>query len=395
MVLYVTTKDDIYFPKFLNSYQIAEWPNVAILGLYSLELNKKNITQKGLDSLSKAANIILNAAKTNQTSYNNSAYKTVPFGFYWGSNAVLLNTLLNHYMAFKINGDYNYVKAISNSFDYLLGKNGPSISYITGYGTYVPRFPHHRISYALGKVIPGMVVGGANPNNTNDCGGAGSYPSIKPALAYLDDVCSYSTNETAINWNAPLVAVVTAILKEYSCSAGIEYQSFTNFDISKSDCDVKISFASKNEPLVASYFIEKSTDGKTFNTLAQIGNSNDSVYTYSDTNIGTKKAYYRVTSQSNISANSKIYASTDIKNIDLGTEILNLYPTITQDFVTIDLACYTRADFSINSDLGRLLDHGTLYATKNKIDLSSYNSGIYIVILTLNGKEYKKRIVKI
>lgn len=395
MELYITTKDDSYFPKFLKSYQIAEWPNVAILGLYSLEINKTNITQKGLDSLNKAQDFIVNLAKTNQTSYNNSAYKVIPFGFYWGSNAVLLNTLLNHYMAFKINNDYNYVKAVANSFDYLLGKNGPAISYITGYGTYVPRFPHHRISYALGKVIPGMVVGGANPRNTSDCGGASSYPSTYGALAYLDNVCSYSTNETAINWNAPLVAVVTAILKEYSCNAEIEYQSFTNFEISKSDCDVKISFSSKNETSVESYFIEKSTDGKTFTRLAQIANTLDSTYNFTDTQIGLNKVYYRVISKTNISNDTKFYGNTDIKNLDFTNIQLDLYPTLTQNFVNVDLACYTSAEFSIYSDLGRYLDKGTLTNTKNKIDLSGYNSGIYVIILTLNGKEYTKRIVKI
>ena len=32
-----------------------------------------------------------------------------------------------------------------------------------------------------------------------------------PALSYLDDVCSYASNEVAINWNAPLVYVAAAL----------------------------------------------------------------------------------------------------------------------------------------------------------------------------------------
>ncbi|MES1195988.1 MAG: glycoside hydrolase family 9 protein, partial [Steroidobacter sp.] len=38
-----------------------------------------------------------------------------------------------------------------------------------------------------------------------------SYPSRLPSKSYLDDVCSYTTNEIAINWNAPLVYVSGAL----------------------------------------------------------------------------------------------------------------------------------------------------------------------------------------
>jgi endoglucanase len=58
--------------------------------------------------------------------------------------------------------------------------------------------------------IPGMLVGGANNKNMHDCGES-SYPSIHPALCYLDAICSYSTNEIAINWNAPLAYIVSAL----------------------------------------------------------------------------------------------------------------------------------------------------------------------------------------
>ncbi|MCX6224739.1 MAG: glycoside hydrolase family 9 protein, partial [Bacteroidia bacterium] len=32
-----------------------------------------------------------------------------------------------------------------------------------------------------------------------------------PAKSFVDDVCSYSTNEVAINWNAPLFFVLGAL----------------------------------------------------------------------------------------------------------------------------------------------------------------------------------------
>ena len=38
-----------------------------------------------------------------------------------------------------------------------------------------------------------------------------AYPSTLPALSWTDHACSYASNETAINWNAPLVYVAAAI----------------------------------------------------------------------------------------------------------------------------------------------------------------------------------------
>jgi endoglucanase len=52
-----------------------------------------------------------------------------------------------------------------------------------------------------------MLVGGPQPGWQDKC----SYPSRLPAKSYLDDWCSYSTNEVAINWNAPLVYVLAAL----------------------------------------------------------------------------------------------------------------------------------------------------------------------------------------
>ena len=38
----------------------------------------------------------------------------------------------------------------------------------------------------------------------------------KPALAYIDNRCSYATNEVAINWNAPLAYLAAALEAIYN-----------------------------------------------------------------------------------------------------------------------------------------------------------------------------------
>jgi endoglucanase len=87
------------------------------------------------------------------------------------------------------------------------------MSFVTGFGTRSPMHPHHRPSEADGieAPVPGMLVGGPNPGlqDAKDC--PAPYPSRLPALSYLDHVCSYASNEIAINWNAPLVYVAAAM----------------------------------------------------------------------------------------------------------------------------------------------------------------------------------------
>jgi endoglucanase len=40
-----------------------------------------------------------------------------------------------------------------------------------------------------------------------------AYSGRLPATTYADTVCSYSTNEVAINWNAPLVYMLASAIK--------------------------------------------------------------------------------------------------------------------------------------------------------------------------------------
>ena len=70
---------------------------------------------------------------------------------------------------------------------------------------------HHRPSSADGiaEPVPGFLAGGPNTVVPADCGGVETRSSY-PAKAYADQECSYSTNEVAINWNAPLVFALLA-----------------------------------------------------------------------------------------------------------------------------------------------------------------------------------------
>ncbi len=98
-------------------------------------------------------------------------------------------------------------------FDYVLGRNPTGYSFVTGFGNKPPMHPHHRIcgSYGIADPIPGMLVGGPTALQPDIRNCKIPYPSKIPAKSYLDNVCSPSTNEIAINWNAPLVYVSGAL----------------------------------------------------------------------------------------------------------------------------------------------------------------------------------------
>jgi hypothetical protein len=72
---------------------------------------------------------------------------------------------------------------------------------------------HHRQSEAdnVPEPTPGWVAGGPNPGNQSQDCGVGAYNSSLPALSYLDDYCSYSTNEITTYWNSPFIYLAAAL----------------------------------------------------------------------------------------------------------------------------------------------------------------------------------------
>jgi endoglucanase len=149
-----------------------------------------------------------------------AAWQQSPYGitlqtrdYVWGSNAVVLNQAMVLLHAYRLNGRRAYLDAAQSGLDYVLGRNAVDISFVTGYGARSTMHPHHRPSEADGIAapVPGFLAGGPQPGQQDRQGCAAPYPSALPATSYLDNVCSYASNEIAINWNAPLVYVSAAL----------------------------------------------------------------------------------------------------------------------------------------------------------------------------------------
>lgn len=129
--------------------------------------------------------------------------------FVWGSNSVALNQAMVLLQGYKVAKDKKYLEAALANLDYIMGRNATEFSFVTGFGEQSPMDPHHRQSAAdnVSEPVPGFVVGGPHNGQQDGC----DYPSDMPAKSYLDDWCSFSTNEVTINWNAPLVYVTGAL----------------------------------------------------------------------------------------------------------------------------------------------------------------------------------------
>jgi endoglucanase len=184
------------------------WGNLFSLGCFAyaqtptaqplvVDLIRKAFTQ--------AADALVAASGTN--GYAN----TLGFRDYgWGSNGACANQSVLLYLADLLAPNPAYLPAALSNLHYLLGRNCHGVSWVTQLGVRPFMHPHHRPSAADGIVAPwpGMLSGG--PNRHPGDAAARTLPQMPPMRMWLDNEGAYSMNEIAINWNAPLVFLLTA-----------------------------------------------------------------------------------------------------------------------------------------------------------------------------------------
>ncbi|KAF0095516.1 MAG: endoglucanase [Puniceicoccaceae bacterium 5H] len=136
--------------------------------------------------------------------------------FIWGSNGELANRGVTLLLAYKATGKDAYYHAAEQCLDYILGRNALGYSFLMGWGDLQVEHPHHRISSADGidQPYPGWVVGGPNAIAADQEPAGGIYFGHLPANTYIDGKASYATNEVALNWNAPLVFLLSGLAAE-------------------------------------------------------------------------------------------------------------------------------------------------------------------------------------
>jgi endoglucanase len=216
--LYISTGKESYYKAFPmlpdTLMQLPSWGNVRLLGYYTLIRFEQKLTTAAKKDFPVLKQRMIRTANRMISGVSDQAYQTVMgksvSDFEWGSNSDAANQGILLIQAYKLTKEKKYLDYALGNLDYILGRNATGYSFITGYGHKTPMFPHHRQSEADGieDPVPGLIVGGPNPGQQDGCK---TYPSAIPDESYTDAVCSYASNEIAINWNAPAAYLAGAI----------------------------------------------------------------------------------------------------------------------------------------------------------------------------------------
>lgn len=221
--LFVTTGEDTYRDDVLGSelHGDAEgvfppggfsWGETAALGGLSLATVPNALSD---DELARVRATVSEAADGLVELAGGEAYG-VPLGvdgYVWGSNSQVLNNMVVLATAHDLTGETAYRDAVLTGLDYLLGRNPLNLSYVTGYGERDAHNQHHRfwanqLDPSLPNPAAGSVAGGPN-SALQDPVAEDLLQGCAPAMCYVDDIESYSTNEITINWNAPLAWIAS------------------------------------------------------------------------------------------------------------------------------------------------------------------------------------------
>jgi len=133
----------------------------------------------------------------------------------WGSNAQILNNGVVLATAYDITGAAKYRDGAVEGMDYILGRNALNMSYVTGYGEVASHNQHsrwyaHELDPALPNPPHGTLSGGPN-SSIQDPYAQSRLQGCVGQFCYIDDIQSWSTNETAINWNAALARMASFV----------------------------------------------------------------------------------------------------------------------------------------------------------------------------------------
>jgi len=186
------------------------WPSTATLGLISLAESSPRNRSLRQPIIAAADRFLADEAKVGYA---------IPYapaeGWPWGSTSSLLNRAMLLGLAYDYTHQARYRAAVVDSMDFLLGRNPLDRSFVTGYGANPMRRPHHRFwanmpERGFPSPPPGVISGGPNSINSPRADEpVGPTKGCAPQTCWIDDPRSFTTNEVAINWNAPLVWVST------------------------------------------------------------------------------------------------------------------------------------------------------------------------------------------
>jgi endoglucanase len=204
-----------YFKRVQIQYG-ASWASVGLNGYLSILTYPERVGEGVYEEVKRRW--MMEADRSSQRIMI-SAARLPKINYHWGSNGSIAFKGLILAEAFRLSKDVSYLLASEDVSDYLLGRNGVGLCYVTGYGHRSPMNIHHRPSMAdkIEAPVPGLLVGGANGGQQDKRGV--QYRSTAPAKSYEDHKSSYASNEVTVYWNADAVYLFTALHEERSLAS--------------------------------------------------------------------------------------------------------------------------------------------------------------------------------
>ena len=218
--LYVSTSDITYLEQ-LNKEQIDfnyspgdGWTKfMRFMGIFTLLENKSLVPHELYDELKEG--ILSTADALTERTKTNDYFQCVD-DFQWGSNSDVLNTAMIIAQAYRLENKPEYLTAVRQAADYILGTNALGYSFVTGFGDNPPMLIHHRQSAADGIVdpVPGLLSGGPNDDKQDIAAGVIYPENVAPMKSWVDHEDSYASNEICLNWNSPLTYILGFLEQE-------------------------------------------------------------------------------------------------------------------------------------------------------------------------------------
>jgi endoglucanase len=207
------TTGDAEYASYVNAYldkhppaiQLPVWTNTTSYGLLSLLFSERAdpaLRARIGQELTRWADGMVTTIDTpvNPWALSLSSFR-------WASNKTALDNAVLLLLAHRQAPNQRYVESAADQLHYVLGRNALGKSYVTGYGANSVKNPHNRTMFAIGRLVPGVLVGGPNADGQDDL-----TPRSKGQLSYVDELQAYASNENSVEYNAPLV-FVTALLR--------------------------------------------------------------------------------------------------------------------------------------------------------------------------------------
>jgi len=213
--LYISTRrknyQDTISKLIIVTFGLPSWSETGLLGYYSLIRNiGRHALRSEIDSIRSR---LIRMGDQYILASDNNAFLTVmgsrKSDFNWGSNSNAANQGILLIQVYLITRNRKYLDAALGNLEYICGRNATGYCFVTGFGSFSTRHPHHRPSVADGITdpVPGLLAGGPNPGEQDHC----HYDFHEPETAYVDSDCAYASNEITINWNSPLVYLANAM----------------------------------------------------------------------------------------------------------------------------------------------------------------------------------------